>query len=163
MANSEELKDKFWDALDDSPFVMLGLAGVDDSHTQPMTAQFDEDLPNTLFFYTNRQNRLVQALTVSHAGVVHFSAKGHDLFACVHGTLSIDNDSAIIDKFWSPVAAAWFEKGRDDPDLTLLRFECGPAQIWKAGTGEFLHYMANALMGRTADEAARKDTVETVF
>ena len=163
MTTAQELKDKFWDTLDDSPFVMLGLSGVDDAHTQPMTAQFDDDLPNRLYFYTNRQNRLVKALSASHSGVVHFAAKGHDLFACIHGTLSVDQDRAVIEKFWSPVVSAWFDKGKDDPDLTLLRFDLGAAQIWKAGTAEFLHYMTSALLGRNADEAAQGDVVETVF
>ncbi|UOM33426.1 pyridoxamine 5'-phosphate oxidase family protein [Acuticoccus sp. I52.16.1] len=163
MSDAQDLKDKFWDTLDDSPFVMLGLAGVDEAHTQPMTAQFDDDLPDRVYFYTNRQNRLVKALTATHAGVLNFSAKGHDLFACIHGTLAIDNDRAVIEKFWSPVVSAWFEKGKDDPDLTLLRFDLGKAQIWKAGTGEFLHYMTAALLGRNADEAAKGDVVETTF
>ncbi len=163
MTDAQDLKAKFWDTLEDSPFVMLGLAGVDEAHTQPMTAQFDDDLPDRIYFYTNRQNRLVTALAASHAGVIHFSAKGHDLFACVHGTLSVDNDKAVIDKFWSPVVSAWYDEGKDDPNLTLLRLDLGAAQIWKAGTGEFLHYMTAALLGRRADEAAQGDVVETTF
>ena len=35
------LRKKFWKELDDSPFVMLGLQGVEDSRTRPMTAQID--------------------------------------------------------------------------------------------------------------------------
>lgn len=163
MADAKEMKDKFWDALEDSPFVMLGLAGVDETHTQPMTAQFDDDLPNRIYFYTNKQNRLVQALTASHAGVISFQAKNHDLFACIHGTMVIDNDQEVIKKFWSPVVSAWFDGGQADPNLTLLRFDCGEAQIWKAGTSEFLHYMTSALLGRRADQAAQGDVVKTHF
>ncbi|RAH99441.1 general stress protein [Acuticoccus sediminis] len=163
MTDAQTLKDKFWETLDHSRFVMLGLNGVDETHSQPMTAQFDDDLPNRIYFYTNRQNRLVQSLSATHAGVINFSAKGHDLFACIHGTLSIDNDPAVIDRFWSPAVGAWFDKGREDPDLTLLRFDLGPAQIWKAGTGEFLHYMTAALLGRNVQDAAKSDVVETTF
>lgn len=163
MAKPDDLKNEFWEALEDSPFVMLGLSGVNESHTQPMTAQFDEDIPNILYFYTNRQNRLVQALTETHAAVVSFSAKGHDLFACVHGRLTIDNDRAVIDRFWSPIVAAWYEHGKDDPNLTLVRFDMGPAEIWTAGTGDFLHWMAASLFGGSADEAAQGDVVKTRF
>jgi general stress protein 26 len=163
MSTPEEMKDDFWDELEDSPFVMLGLSGVNESHTQPMTAKFDEDLPNRLYFYTNRQNRLVQALSATHDAVVSFSAKGHDLFACVHGKLSVDNDRAVIDRFWDRVVAAWYENGKDDPDLTLLRFDMGAAQIWSAGTGDFLHWMAASLTGGSAEEASRGDVVKTHF
>ena len=36
-----KLARKFWKELDDSPFIMLGLKGVDDDRTRPMTAQVD--------------------------------------------------------------------------------------------------------------------------
>ena len=163
MTTGQEMKEKFWDALDDSPFVMLGLAGVDEAHTQPMTAQFDDDIPNRIFFYTNTQNRLVQALTASHRAVFAYSAKGHDLFASVHGSLALDNDPALIEKFWSPVVSAWYKEGKSDPNLAFLRFDLGEVQIWKAGTGDFLHYMAAALIKGSADEAARDDVARVHF
>ena len=40
-APENELRKKFWKELDDSAFVMLGLQGVEDSRTRPMTAQVD--------------------------------------------------------------------------------------------------------------------------
>lgn len=163
MATGAELKEKFWESLDESPFVMLGLSGVDESHTQPMTAQFDDDLPNRIFFYANRDNRLIRGMSGTHNAIIAYSAKGHDLFASVHGTLVVDNDASIIDRFWSPVVAAWFEKGREDPDLTLLRFNCERAEIWKSGTGDFLHYMASSLVRGSATEAAKDDVAHVRF
>ena len=61
---------------------------------------------------------------------LHFSSKGHDLFASVHGELIADNDRATIDRLWNRFVAAWFEGGKDDPKLQLLRFEPDDAQIW---------------------------------
>ena len=45
------LKEKFWDELKDSPFLMLGLQGVDDDFTRPMTAQIDE---RRIYFFAAR-------------------------------------------------------------------------------------------------------------
>jgi general stress protein 26 len=36
----------------------------------------------------------------------------------------------MIDKLWNPFVAAWYEGGKDDPKLQLLRFEPEHAQIW---------------------------------
>ena len=163
MASGSELKEAFWDELEDSPFVMLGLSGVAQSHAQPMTAQFDEDIPNTLFFFTGRDNSMVQALSQSHDAVVNYVAKGHDLFACVHGTLTVDQDPKTIDKFWSPMVAAWFEGGREDPSLTLMRFDAGPAEIWRSTQGDFLHYMASAITKGDASDAAKEDVKKVHF
>lgn len=41
----------------------------------------------------------------------------------------VDNDRAVIDRLWSSFVAAWYEEGKDDPSLVLLRFEPS-AQIW---------------------------------
>ena len=163
MATPAELKEQFWSSLSDSPFVMLGLAGVDDAHTQPMTAQFDDDLPNRLWFYTNRQNRLVEGLTESSRGMAAFSAKGHKLFASLHGRLSLDTDRAIVERFWSPVAAAWYEQGKDDPDLRMLRLDLERGEIWQATTSNFLQYMVTAALTGSAESAAQEDVHEVRF
>ena len=31
---------------------------------------------------------------------------------------------------WNPYIAAWFEGGKDDPKLALLRFDAEKAEIW---------------------------------
>ena len=48
----------------------------------------------------------------------------------MEGELFADNDRATIDRLWNPFVAAWFEGGKDDPNLQLLRFEPDRAQIW---------------------------------
>jgi general stress protein 26 len=36
----------------------------------------------------------------------------------------------MIDRLWNRYVAAWFEGGKDDPQLTLLRFDAERAEIW---------------------------------
>jgi general stress protein 26 len=50
-------------------------------------------------------------------------SKDHDLFASLHGELAIDDDRATIDQLWNRYVAAWFEGGKNDPKLRLLRPE----------------------------------------
>jgi general stress protein 26 len=74
----------------------------------------------------------VTALEQGHGqrAAAHFASKGHDLFASIHGELSIDNDRAMVDRLWNRFVAAWYEGGKDDPKLRLLRFEPEYAQVW---------------------------------
>lgn len=135
MTDTTEIEAKFWKALRSDMTVMLGLAGVDEGHGQPMTAQFeDKEDRGPIWFFTARDSDLVKALHESHRGVFNFASKGHDLFAAVHGGLTAHNDRAMIDKLWNPFVAAWFEGGKDDPNLQLLRFEPERAQIWLNGS-----------------------------
>jgi len=139
-----ELKKLFWEELSDSPFVMLGLVGVEDSRTRPMTAQVDrsdgagKSDGGPLYFFASRSEHLVQGLGTSHRAVATYCSKGHDLFAHIHGTLILHNDRAVIDRLWSPLVASWYDQGKDDPDLALIRFDADAANIWKAETGATL-------------------------
>jgi general stress protein 26 len=131
MAREEDIAAKFWKALGSDRVVMLGLAGVEEGHSQPMTAQLDGDGDSgPLWFFTSKETDLVKSLGSRHRAVVHFAAKGHDVFASLHGELVADNDRVAIDRLWNRFVAAWFEGGRDDPKLQLLRFEPESAQVW---------------------------------
>jgi general stress protein 26 len=124
---SDEIRQKMWKAMADSPYVMIGLTDNHD-HSQPMTAQLDKDADGKFWFYTNKQNRLAPG----GPAMAQFSSKGHDLFACISGTLVEESDPAVIDAHWSKPVAAWYEHGRDDPNLMMLRFELDDAEIWEA-------------------------------
>jgi general stress protein 26 len=127
-----ELEKKFWKALASDRTVMLGLSGLEEGHTQPMTAQIlhEEDERGPIWFFTSKDTDLVQAMGSGHRANLQFSAKGHDLFASVQGELMLDNDRALIDRLWNRFVAAWYEGGKDDPKLQLIRFEPYQAQIW---------------------------------
>ena len=127
-----KLEAKLWKAIKGDRTVMLGLAGVEDGHSQPMTALtlHDEHERGPIWFFTSKDTDLVKALTQSHRAVAHFSSKGHDLFASLHGELVIDNKRQVIDELWNGFIAAWFEGGKEDPKLQLLRFDPERAQVW---------------------------------
>jgi general stress protein 26 len=52
------------------------------------------------------------------------------LFAAVHGNLSVDTDRAVVDRLWNRFVTAWYEGGKDDPKLALLRLDPDAGQIW---------------------------------
>jgi general stress protein 26 len=131
MAEAQEIEAKFWKALRSDMTLMLGLEGIEDGHAQPMTAQFvNDENHGPIWFFTSNETKLVQELRRSSNGVAHFVSKGHNLFATMHGNLVADNDPATIELLWNPFIAAWFEDGKDDPKLQLLRFDPERAQIW---------------------------------
>ena len=42
----------------------------------------------------------------SNRAIATFTSKGHDLFATVHGSVSLDCDRATIDRLWKRFVAA---------------------------------------------------------
>jgi general stress protein 26 len=128
MSKPEELEAKFWKALKSDMTVMLGLAGVEDGHTRPMTAQV-EDERSPIWFFSSTDSSLVRALGRADRAICTFASKDHDLFASVHGSLQVDIDRSVIDRLWNPFIAAWYD-GKDDPKLVLLRFDTETAEVW---------------------------------
>jgi general stress protein 26 len=164
MADDREIEKKFWKALDDSPFVMLGIEGARDGATQPMSANFeDEDRERgCLWFFTANDHDFTRALGESSRGIGAYSAKGHGLFASIRGTLVIDNDRATIDRLWNPIVAEWYE-GKDDPKLALVRFDLDDAKIWLSDIGGFLKPAFNKLFGRKPEAGMNEKVAEVDF
>ena len=127
---SDDIKQQFWKALADSPYVMLGATGEREHHI-PMNAQLDKDANSAFWFFTATDNRLA----AGGPAMAQFAAKGHELFACISGTLVRENNRAVLDKLWNNGIAAWYPGGKDDPKLVLLRFDLDDAEIWTADPG----------------------------
>lgn len=138
------LRKKFWKELDDSPFIMLGLKGVEDDLTRPMTAQIDvpedgdKENGGQIYFFGSKTDGVGQAVTQSSPAVATFASKSHNLFAHIHGNLVPSTDRAVIDRLWNPFVASWYKDGKDDPDLHLLRFDTTSADVWEATPGATL-------------------------
>lgn len=139
-----KLRRKFWSALDDSPFVMLGLKGVEDDRTRPMTAQIDvpqggdKEDGGQIYFFGSKTDGVGEAISRSNRAVATFAAKDHGVFAHIHGTLAPSNDRSVIERLWNPFIASWYKDGKDDPDLQLMRFDTEKADVWEAAKGATL-------------------------
>jgi general stress protein 26 len=136
MTNETEIKEKFWKALKSDMTLFLGLADGEDGHGRPMTAQLDDEgLQGNLYhgpiwFFTSTENSLYQQIGSNSRAMAHFTSKGHDVWATVHGGLSQSHDRAVIDRLWNRFVAAWYEGGKDDPKLALIRLDPEKAEIW---------------------------------
>jgi general stress protein 26 len=151
MPSSAEIEARFWKSLKSDMTLMLGLAGVDESLAQPMTAQVEKAERGPIWFFTSKETDLAQAVGERHEAVAQFASKGHDLFASIDGVLRVDNDRTTIDRLWNPFVAAWFEGGKTDPKLLLLRFDPREAQIWLNEHSVFAAF--KLLMGTDPKEA----------
>ena len=101
-----------------------------------MTALRDGD-EGPLWFFTAIDNRLVQGLPARNRALCTFAAKDHDLFACIHGTLHVETDRSVVYRLWNPFVAAWYEGGKRDPKLVLLRLDPEQGEVWLNASSVF--------------------------
>ena len=128
--NADELKTKFWKALADSSFLFLELDGRPDTAV-PMTAQLDKDANSAIWFFTHTKSDFA-ALGPATAT---FAGKDHKMFARFAGTLVKENSQERFDHFWNNFVEAWYDGGKDDPDILFLRMDLGDAEIWNGDMG----------------------------
>ncbi|MFN0265205.1 pyridoxamine 5'-phosphate oxidase family protein [Tepidamorphus sp. 3E244] len=131
----ENPEDQLWKQIDDVHDGMLGVSGSG-QHMQPM-APFADKANNSVWFYTNKTSDLVRAIGSGAEAHLCIVGDDHDYHACLAGTLVVNPDRAKIDEYWSPVVAAWFDNGKDDPNLTMLQLKLKDAAVWASSDSSF--------------------------
>lgn len=151
-----EAEQEFWKALKSSN---TGLLGLDQPgyHAQPMTAYREEET-GTIWFFTREETDLAKDAGVGggQSAMFHYGSKDQKVWACIHGELSVrGHDREIIDRFWNPVLAAWYPEGKDDPALTILRFDADDGRVWvsEGGLLKFAFEIAKANITKTIPDA----------
>jgi general stress protein 26 len=164
MADGRHIEAKLWDALNDSPFVMLGLDRARDGAMQPMTARFEESDRDrgAIWFFTATDHDLTRALGQDNQAIASYASKGHSVFASLRGKLFLDNDRHAIDRLWNAIVAEWYE-GKDDPKLALLRFEIDDAKIWLSDVEGFLKPALSKLFGRQPEASIKEKVTEVSY
>lgn len=142
-SQADPMRARFWRELSD---LRTGMLGRDAQTSQPMTAHFDEP-GGAVWFIARRDSPLAR-----HAGaaVFTYTARGHDLYACITGTLSEDPDRSVLDRFWTAEVARWFA---DQSAATLLRFEPQNGEAWIPGESADGHPFRFGEEGRRAASA----------
>ncbi len=154
--NADELKTKFWKALSDSPFLFLQRDG-EPGTAVPMTAQTDKDADSAIWFFTQKNSDFAKLGTVTAT----YEGKNHDVFARFHGSLFIEDNQERFEYFWNNFVKAWYDGGKDDPDILFLRMDLREAEIWSGEMG--LMTTAKMAMGMTVHDDVKDKHVETTL
>ena len=132
----------FWDSLEG---VIAGMLSVDQTRPVPMSHYVDREA-NALWFITAKGTVIEEALRGGPQSARHIvaSQKG-EIYATIDGLATLVEDRAKLDEIWSVVSAAWFEDGKQDDDIALVRFDVNEAEIWETGGSlKFLFEIAKA-------------------
>ena len=141
----DNLKKEFWDRLEDVRACMLGLAN--DGPLIAMSPQVDDDTPGKVWFITAKETDLAKAVAKGAVDArMVVSDNGQGLYADIWGALVHSTDREELEEAWSFVADAWFEGGKNDPDVCLLCFTPASAQVWITPTSgvKFFYEMAKS-------------------
>lgn len=159
-----DLNRDFWNALEESQTLMLGLVGDSSRMMRPMTAQVDrsshdaEGSAAEIYFFASKGEGVGADLSlVGREAIAAFQSKGHEIFASIRGALAVVDDRAIIERLWSPFAELYYEEGKEDPNLLLLRLDGINAEVWRADSTGLFKSIAFKLLGKDPGRANPED------
>jgi len=127
-------------------------------HSRPL-AVLDDEFDGTLWFFTADPSPKSEDIALNpEVNVAYADGKG---YLSVAGTASIERDRARIDSLWNPMVEAWFENGKDDASVALLRVDARSAEYWavdKPGVVRAFE-IAKALVTNTRPDLGENRTV----
>lgn len=120
-------------------------------------AEFDGDL----WFVT--QDPSPKADEIRGNPHVNVSVSGSDGYLSLSGTAKILRDQAKIDELWNPMLEPWFENGKEDPTVALIRVQADTAEYWKPDSPKVvtLFKLAKGMVGgKKADDVGKNEVVD---
>lgn len=129
--SSQEHKNKIWNMIKDIKVGMLTTQDGNNLRARPMHIVQDE-YDGTLWFYTKLSADKNLEIKDEHHVCLTFCDSNDGVYISLSGNARLTQNKVLIDKFWGPFTAAWFENGKDDPDVALLEIKIYRGEHWES-------------------------------
>jgi general stress protein 26 len=119
--------------------------------SRPMAIQ-DEPFNGTLWFLTRSTSEKIGEIRQDQHVTLTFAEPKDSKYVTLKGRASLNQDRIKIKELWNPLYKAWFPKGQDDPEITVLRVDVSEANFWEANSSKLImgvKYLAAAVTGGT--------------
>ena len=108
--------------------------------SRPMSA-LHMDATGAIRFFTSRTSSKTGQL--GNVNIAFVNESDAD-YVSIAGRGELEVDREMIEALWTSAAEPWFPKGKDDPDLALLRVDVETAEIWDANDSRMVRLIAMA-------------------
>lgn len=122
---------------------------------RPMSV-LDIDDEGNLWFMSmkdSNKNREIASDPFTH---LFFQENKNSGFLNIYGITEIITDQERIDKLWNPLLKVWFQGGKDDLNISLLKVVPARSYYWDTKHGElvaFAKMAASVITGKTMDDS----------
>jgi general stress protein 26 len=151
---------KLRDMIKDIDFCMLTtIDEAGDLHSRPMSSNGQIDPDGDLWFFTGISSHKVSEVSQSPKVNVSFADPQNQKYVSTTGTAELVRDRQKIDELWKPEFKIWFPKGKDDPEIALLRINLEKAEYWDSSSstiGYALSLVSSLVTGKQPDMGENK-------
>jgi len=153
--NNTEAIEKLKKMVDSIDIGMLSTftKGTNYPHSIPMSRQEVDDQGYIWFLFSAESDTYQHLQQNKEVSLTFADIKSYE-FLSINGTGEVSRDVARIDKYWNDMIAAWFEKGKEDPNIRILKITPGEAHYWDNKTNKLITFFkvaASAVTGSKMD------------
>jgi general stress protein 26 len=131
-------------------------SGTGDSNgARPMNVRKVDDEGN-LWFLSADDSHKNREIAADPAVTLYFQGSEHSDFLRLSGTATVSRDKAKIDELWQPLIKTWFTGGKEDPRVTVIRFQPVQGYYWDNKHGNAvagMKMLVGAAIGKTLDDS----------
>ena len=151
---------KLRELVKDIDFCMLTTVDeAGDLHSRPMSSNGEIDTDGDIWFFTNASSHKVNEVERSPKVNVSFADPDNQRYVSITGVAELIRDRAKIDELWRPEFKIWFPKGKDDPEIALLKVSLEKAEYWDSPSstiGYALSFVSSIVTGKQPDMGENK-------
>jgi general stress protein 26 len=153
--NNSEAIDKLKFMVDkiDIGMMCTNTVEINNLHAVPMSRQEVDDEGNLWFLFSS-ESETYKNLQKSNSISVLYSDISNYNFLSINGVAEISKDKFRIEKYWNKMMDGWFEKGKEDPSIRVLKVKPSEAHYWDNKSNKlvtFLKVAASAVSGQKLD------------
>ena len=119
--------------------------------SKPMTPQ-DIDADGNIWFFASKQDNGLGADLAKENVTLIYADPRDSAYLSITGSAAVVNDEAKKEELWSPMAKAWFQGGKDDPDLIMIKVTTEEAAYWDSGTSKMVVFFSMLKAAVTGSE-----------
>ncbi|MCX7041164.1 MAG: pyridoxamine 5'-phosphate oxidase family protein [Gammaproteobacteria bacterium] len=125
------------------------------------TQQMDDD--GHLWFVTDRTSHKADEIEKNPQVNIAYAAPSDNTYVSVAGIAEVRDDRKKLHELWSPAMSLFYPKGKDDPDLCLLKVRMQSAEYWDSPGGFIGSALYLAMTAITGDAGSLSDNQRMEF
>lgn len=128
-------------------------------HSRPM-ATIKPDADGSLLFFTDKESAKVYEVQKDSQVNLSYSSPSDNVYASITGRASVSRDEAKIAELWSEPMRGWFPKGKEDPNIMILKISVDKAEYWDSPSSLLVKAYAYARAVVTGERSQDDDVNE---
>ena len=124
---------RLWALIKDVRVAMLTTWDGHRLRSRPMHG-FQDVFQGELYFYTRLESGKTREVVRYDQVNLAYAEPQRQVYVSVSGSAEVVVEPVLLKKYWNSAVAAWFPKGLEDPDLSLIKVSVEEAEYWDMTT-----------------------------